>query len=130
MGRPPHYLDNFAVQVVISRISMAAPGMFALPVIMEKMEKQSWFKTRPVLHAPFQVMGVGCFLLFMVPTACSIWPQTMSVTSEHLRWDQTTTDLQSTQFYISRTSDPEAFSQLKLKYGEKIPEVLFYNKGL
>merc|ERR1719229_1129084 len=105
VGRTPPYPANFAVQVVISRISMAAPGMFALPVIMEKMEKQSWFKSRPVLHAPFQVMGVGCFLLFMVPTACSIWPQTMSVTSDHLR-----------------TSDPEAYSQLKLKYGEKIPD--------
>ena len=69
---------------------MAAPGMFALPVIMERMEKQSWFRSRPVLHAPFQVLGVGCFLLFMVPTACSIWPQTMSVTSEKLRWEQKT----------------------------------------
>ena len=66
---------------------MAAPGMFALPVIMERMEKQSWFRSRPVLHAPFQVLGVGCFLLFMVPTACSIWPQTMEVTSEQLRWE-------------------------------------------
>jgi len=100
-------------KVVISRISMAAPGMFALPIIMERMERLHWFKSRPVLHPPFQVMGVGCFLLLMVPTACSIWPQTMSVTSEHLR-----------------TSDSEAYSQLKLKYGEKIPEVLYYNKGL
>ena len=99
VGTLPH-AHNFPVQVVMSRISMAAPGMFALPVIMEKMEKQTWFKTRPVLHAPFQVMGVGCFLLFMVPTACSIWPQTMSVTSEHLRWDQTTTDLQFTVLHF------------------------------
>ena len=73
------------MQVVISRISMAAPGMFALPVIMERMERLSWFRARPALHPPFQVLGVGCFLLVMVPTACSIWPQTMTVTSEHLR---------------------------------------------
>ena len=58
---------------------MAAPGMFALPVIMEKMEKQAWFKSRPVLHAPFQVMGVGCFLLFMVPFACALFPQNVSI---------------------------------------------------
>ena len=64
---------------------MAAPGMFALPVIMERMERLSWFRARPALHPPFQVLGVGCFLLVMVPTACSIWPQTMTVTSEHLR---------------------------------------------
>ena len=31
---------------------------------------------------------------------------------------------------ICRSSDPEAFQQLKDKYGEKIPRVLFYNKGL
>ena len=110
---------------------MAAPGMFALPIIMERMEKQSWFRSRPVLHAPFQVLGVGCFLLFMVPTACSIWPQTMEVTSEQLRWELKTGSALSFQtLYSCRTSDPVAYSQLKLKYGEKIPEVLFYNKGL
>eukprot|EP00090_Calanus_glacialis_P027751 TRINITY_DN4401_c0_g1_i2.p1 TRINITY_DN4401_c0_g1~~TRINITY_DN4401_c0_g1_i2.p1 ORF type:complete len:325 (-),score=104.29 TRINITY_DN4401_c0_g1_i2:129-1103(-) len=100
-------------KVVISRVAMAAPGMFCLPVIMQRMEKKPWFKSRPVLHAPFQVLGVGCFLLVMVPLACSIFPQTISVTSESLR-----------------SSDPEAFQQLKDKYGEKIPRVLFYNKGL
>jgi hypothetical protein len=44
------------LQVVFSRISIAAPGMFFLPFIMEKMEKKSWFKSRPFLHAPFQVI--------------------------------------------------------------------------
>ena len=73
-------------QVVISRVAMAAPGMFCLPVIMQRMEKKPWFKSRPVLHAPFQVLGVGVFLLGMVPLACSIFPQTVSVTSESLRW--------------------------------------------
>ena len=74
------------LQVVASRISMAAPGMFALPVIMEKLEKQSWFKSRPSLHAPFQVLGVGCFLIFMVPAACSIWPQNIAISSDSLRF--------------------------------------------
>jgi len=100
-------------KVVISRVAMAAPGMFCLPVIMQKMEKKPWFKSRPVLHAPFQVLGVGCFLLVMVPMACSIFPQTVTVTSESLR-----------------SSDPEAFRQLEDKYGDNIPKVLFYNKGL
>ena len=62
---------------------MAAPGMFALPVIMERMEKQSWFKSRPVLHAPFQVLGVGCFLLFM---ACFLINITMNNTSSVDVW--------------------------------------------
>lgn len=47
-------------QVVISRITMAAPGMLVLPVIMERLEKVNWFKRLQVLHAPFQVMMVGC----------------------------------------------------------------------
>ena len=44
-------------QVVLSRISMAAPGMFALPVIMQRMERLPWFSARPALHAPAQVLG-------------------------------------------------------------------------
>jgi len=100
-------------KVVASRISMAAPGMFALPVIMEKMEKQHWFKSRPALHAPFQVLGVGVFLLFMVPAACSIWPQKIEILAETLR-----------------NVDPEAYNQLQKKYGNEIPKVLYYNKGL
>jgi hypothetical protein len=47
-------------QVVISRITMAAPGMIVLPIIMERLEKIPWFKRLQVLHAPFQVMMVGC----------------------------------------------------------------------
>lgn len=47
-------------QVVISRIVMCSPGMVLLPVVMEKLEKVKWFKSMPVLHAPFQVMAVGC----------------------------------------------------------------------
>ena len=105
--------SSFQFQVVLSRIAMAAPGMFCLPVIMQKMERKPWFKSRPVLHAPFQVLGVGCFLLVMVPVACSIFPQTVTISSESLR-----------------SSDPEAFHQLEQKYGGKIPSMLYYNKGL
>lgn len=47
-------------QVVISRITMAAPGMIVLPVIMERLEKFNWFKRIQILHMPFQVMMVGC----------------------------------------------------------------------
>jgi len=100
-------------QVVTSRVVMAAPGMFCLPFIMQKMEKRAWFKSRPAIHAPFQVAGVGCFLLFMVPFACAIFPQTVEITSDYLK-----------------AKDPEAYSQLQSKYGDNIPANLFYNKGL
>lgn len=49
-------------QVVVSRIVMAAPGMLILPVIMERLERRSWFRRMSILHAPFQVMMVGCFV--------------------------------------------------------------------
>lgn len=63
-------------QVVISRITMAAPGMILLPVIMERLEKLRFMKKAKVLHAPLQVALSGCFLLFMVPVACALFPQT------------------------------------------------------
>lgn len=100
-------------QVVFSRIVMAAPGMFCLPFIMKRMEKKPWFKSRPALHAPFQVAGVGCFLLLMVPFACALFPQNVEITSEYLR-----------------SKDPEAYSQLQAKYPDRIPLNLVYNKGL
>ena len=68
-----------------SRVAIAAPGMLALPVIMQRMERLAWFRARPALHAPFQVLGVGCFLMVMVPTGCSIWPQNVQISSEKLR---------------------------------------------
>ena len=56
---------------------------------------------------------MGCFLLFMVPAACALFPQTVSVSTASLR-----------------TQDPEAFSQLQMKYGDTIPITVYYNKGL
>lgn len=47
-------------QVIISRITMCAPGMLILPVIMERVEKFDWMQKVKPLHGPFQVMAVGC----------------------------------------------------------------------
>lgn len=47
-------------QVVFSRITMCAPGMLILPVIMERLEKLEWMQKIKPLHGPFQVMAVGC----------------------------------------------------------------------
>merc|ERR1719341_42600 len=98
---------------VASRVIMAAPGMFCLPFIMKQMERKPWFKSRPAIHGPFQVLGVGCFLMFMVPFACALFPQNVEITSEYLR-----------------QKDPEAYSQLQEKYKDRIPTRLVYNKGL
>lgn len=47
-------------QVVISRITMAAPGMILLPVLMERLEKLRFVQRIRVLHAPLQVVLSGC----------------------------------------------------------------------
>lgn len=101
-------------QVVTSRVVMAAPGMLVLPIIMERMERLHWFKSRPAIHGPFQVAGVGCFLLVMVPFACALFPQDVTILAETLR-----------------RSDPEAYESVEAKYGRtNVPTVFYYNKGL
>lgn len=57
---------------------------------------------------------MGCFLVFMVPVGCALFPQRCEVKTAKLK-----------------TSDSEAYAQLVAKYGEdKIPEKLYFNKGL
>ncbi|XP_017886339.1 sideroflexin-2 [Ceratina calcarata] len=101
-------------QVVISRIIMCAPGMLILPPIMERLEKYAWMQKIKPLHAPIQVLFVGCFLTLMVPTACALFPQKCSIKSSSLeRWE------------------PENYEILKenCKTGE-LPTYLYFNKGL
>lgn len=48
-------------QVVISRITMCAPGMLMLPFLMERLEQIPYYKARAkVLDAPLQTAIVGC----------------------------------------------------------------------
>lgn len=101
-------------QVVCSRIVMCAPGMVLLPILMEKLEKQSWMQKIKALHAPFQVLMCGASLLFMVPTACALFPQQCSISTKTL------------QKY-----EPENYAQLQENCkGGKVPEYLYFNKGL
>nr|CAB3266022.1 sideroflexin-2-like [Phallusia mammillata] len=96
-------------QVVLSRIVMAAPGMVFLPMIMEHFNKKSWFRRMAWAHLPFQTLGVGVFLTFMVPTACSIFPQRASMSVSKLEQD-----LQDS---------------ITKQYGNKVQSV-YFNKGL
>ncbi|XP_047681894.1 sideroflexin-2 isoform X4 [Prionailurus viverrinus] len=96
-------------QVVISRITMAAPGMILLPVIMERLEKLHFMKKVKVLHAPLQVLLSGCFLIFMVPVACGLFPQKCELPVSYL--------------------EPELQDAIRAKYGELVPYV-YFNKGL
>lgn len=98
-------------QVIFSRITMCAPGMLILPIIMESLEKNKLFRRVSFLHAPFQVTVVGCFLTVMVPTACALFPQTASLSTN-----------------IIRMLEPEFYAQITEK--GSIPEKVYYNKGL
>ncbi|XP_044740415.1 sideroflexin-2-like isoform X2 [Chrysoperla carnea] len=101
-------------QVVLSRIIMCAPGMLVLPVIMERLEKFPWMHKIKILHMPIQVLGVGCFLTFMVPIACAIFPQTCSISTATLE-----------------RFEPEEYAKLKKQYdGKELPQFLYFNKGL
>lgn len=101
-------------QVVISRIIMCAPGMLILPPIMARLEKYRFMQCIKPLHAPIQVMMVGCFLTFMVPTACALFPQNCSIKSSTLeRWEA------------------ENYETLKKNCGNRgVPTYLYFNKGL
>ncbi|NXJ11541.1 SFXN2 protein, partial [Odontophorus gujanensis] len=121
-------------QVVVSRITMAAPGMIILPIVMERLEKFPFMQVSPcccsgcgittvswgltllfplqrirVLHAPLQVLLCGGFLLFMVPAACALFPQRCSLALADL--------------------EPELRDRIVAKHGDKVPYV-YFNKGL
>jgi hypothetical protein len=40
-----------------------APGMLTLPFVMRALEKKHWFKSRPMIHAPFQVRFITILTL-------------------------------------------------------------------
>ena len=100
-------------QVVFSRIVMCAPGMTILPLIMEQLEKRPGFKRATWFHAPFQTAAVGCFLLFMVPFACAIFPQKASLSV----------------YTIQHYEKDEYVNMFKENMG-KLPETVYFNKGL
>ncbi|NXX95013.1 SFXN2 protein, partial [Centropus bengalensis] len=96
-------------QVVVSRITMAAPGMIILPIIMERLEKFPFMQRIRVLHGPLQVLLCGAFLVFMVPAACALFPQRCSLALADL--------------------EPELRDSIVAKHGDKVPYV-YFNKGL
>ncbi|KAL6094378.1 sfxn2 [Pungitius sinensis] len=96
-------------QVVVSRITMAAPGMIILPIIMQRMEKYKFMQRITFLHGPLQVLLVGGFLVFMVPAACSLFPQRCSMDVSKL--------------------EPQLRDSIVSRYGDAVQRV-YFNKGL
>lgn len=100
-------------EVVFSRIVMCAPGMTILPPIMEKLETYPWMQKIKPLHAPIQVMFVGCFLTFMVPVACSLFPQRCALSVNTLA-----------------RFEPEEYKKLQENCKGYVPQYIYFNKGL
>ncbi|XP_047468636.1 sideroflexin-2-like [Penaeus chinensis] len=100
-------------QVVVSRIIMAAPGMTILPLVMERLEKQAWLRRNPRLNAPFQTLTCGLILTFMTPTACSLFNQKCSLSTSTLS-----------------KYEPEVYAAMQNKCEGKVPETVYFNKGL
>ncbi|XP_017134746.1 sideroflexin-2 [Drosophila miranda] len=100
-------------EVVISRIAMAAPGMLVLPLIMERLEKLPAYSRIKWINAPFQTLMVGCFLCFMVPSACAFFPQQCSLDTSTMR-----------------TFEPELYEDMKKRTEGNVPKRVYFNKGL
>ncbi|XP_013397133.1 sideroflexin-2 isoform X1 [Lingula anatina] len=100
-------------QVVFSRIAMATPGMLLTPVIMERLEKYRWMQRIKPAHVFIQTLIVGCFLLFMTPTACALFPQKCSINLEKMR-----------------LVDSKKYEAIMTGYGDAPPKKLYFNKGL
>ncbi|XP_039281985.1 sideroflexin-2 isoform X1 [Nilaparvata lugens] len=100
-------------EVVLSRIIMCAPGMNIMPLIMKRMETRCWFRKATWFHAPFQTLMVGGFLTVMVPVACGIFPQKCGISTSMIE-----------------RFEPEEYEKLKKFCKGKVPETVFFNKGL
>uniref|UniRef100_A0A3B3BMC5 Sidoreflexin n=1 Tax=Oryzias melastigma TaxID=30732 RepID=A0A3B3BMC5_ORYME len=99
-------------QVVVSRITMAAPGMNLFLLLKPQKCPQAFFvclQRITFLHGPIQVMMVGVFLVFMVPAACSLFPQRCSMAVSNL--------------------EPELRDSIVSQYGDSVKQV-YFNKGL
>uniref|UniRef100_A0A3P9N7D3 Sideroflexin 2 n=1 Tax=Poecilia reticulata TaxID=8081 RepID=A0A3P9N7D3_POERE len=97
-------------QVVISRITMAAPGMIILPIIMQRLEKYKFMQVRSFVSISVLMSG-KCVrpLIFMVPAACSLFPQRCSMAVSKL--------------------EPELRDSIVSQYGDKV-QLVYFNKGL
>ncbi|KAK9400923.1 sideroflexin-3 [Crotalus adamanteus] len=87
LGESKKAAQQAIVQVVISRIGMAAPAMAIPPVIMNALEKRAFMKRYPWMNAPLQIGLVGLTLVFATPLCCAFFPQKSSMRVNRLEPD-------------------------------------------
>ena len=73
--------------VVASRIGMAAPGMIAIPIFMNGLEKRGILKRFPWISAPVQISLLGLVLTFATPMCCAIFTQKAAIHVDSLEPD-------------------------------------------
>lgn len=94
-------------KVVVSRITITAPGMLLLPVIMQALENKG-YKFGRLASCCVQTGLLGGFLLVMVPVGCSLFAQQQSISVDDL--------------------EPEVRDKIKSEH--KDLKTVYYNKGL
>ena len=73
--------------VVASRIGMAAPGMIAIPLFMDRLEKKGILHKYPRISAPIQIGLLGLILTFATPLCCAIFSQKAAIHVDSLESD-------------------------------------------
>lgn len=73
--------------VVASRIGMAMPGMIAIPMFMDRLEKRGILTKYPRISAPLQTLLCGFVLTFATPLCCAIFEQRASIHVDSLEPD-------------------------------------------
>ncbi|PIC43517.1 hypothetical protein B9Z55_004224 [Caenorhabditis nigoni] len=99
-------------QVTMSRIAMAMPYMVLTPIIMNRITRTAYYRTRPWMQKyseiPIQTVLAGIGLYFTTPLCCALFPQKSEIEVSKLE--------KNVQLEISKLPNP--------------PKTVFYNKGL
>lgn len=94
--------------VVLSRISMATPGMLFTPILANILDKKGILKRFPWANAPIQTLFCGLCLTFATPLCCALYSQRASIRVDQLEEDVKT----------------------KIKADNPSLSVVYFNKGL
>ncbi|KAH8277157.1 sideroflexin-1-3 isoform X2 [Drosophila bipectinata] len=70
--------------VILSRISMAIPGMTLTPMLMNVLEKRGFLSKYPRSNAPIQVLFCGFVLIFATPLGCAFFKQRAEIKVDNL----------------------------------------------
>ncbi|CAB3411404.1 unnamed protein product [Caenorhabditis bovis] len=111
VGRSRQMAMLSIAQVTLSRIAMATPYMVLTPIIMNRITRTMYYKTRPFMkysEIPIQTLLAGIGLYFTTPLCCALFPQRSRVDVAKLE--------QSVQDHINSRPNP--------------PKAVYYNKGL